>query len=276
MAVSRTQLVRLGVWVGLASAAVISATLAARTETGTRRIAGLFGPAEATRGAKGAQPIQMTSRQASEQEAEQRRLGEAIRVLAADRDRLLTRLSTLERTLDDVTGSIPQTPPASSAPPRLMPPAAQTNGQPAPQATAPATTLVAPQTAGAPATPPQAAPNRVAAGHLATSTLPATSTAPTESVVTRTEFGIDIGGNQTVEGLRAHWTTLKAAQPAVFDGLRPVIAVREGQRPGTVELRLIAGPIANAGIAARLCATLGAAGQSCQATVFDGQRLALQ
>ena len=33
---------------------------------------------------------------------------------------------------------------------------------------------------------------------------------------------------------------------------------------------------ANAGAAARLCATLAAAGQPCQPTVFDGQRLALR
>jgi len=41
-------------------------------------------------------------------------------------------------------------------------------------------------------------------------------------------------------------------------------------------LRLVAGPLPNASIAARLCATLGAVSQPCQPTVFDGQRLALQ
>jgi len=55
-----------------------------------------------------------------------------------------------------------------------------------------------------------------------------------------------------------------------------VIAIREGAKPGSMELRLVAGPLANASIAARLCAALAAAGQSCQPTVFDGQRLALQ
>jgi hypothetical protein len=62
----------------------------------------------------------------------------------------------------------------------------------------------------------------------------------------------------------------------LFDGLRPVIAVREPQKGGGIELRLIAGPLPNASIAARLCAALSAANQSCQPTVFDGQRLALQ
>src|SRR6478672_2506107 len=40
-AVRRTQLVRLGVWIGLATLAVLVAVLTARTETGIRRIATL-------------------------------------------------------------------------------------------------------------------------------------------------------------------------------------------------------------------------------------------
>ena len=121
--------------------------------------------------------------------------------------------------------------------------------------------------------PPQAttaSQSRVAAGHLATGTPGAA-----ESVATKTDFGIDVGGNASIEGLRTLWTTLKTAQPALFEGLRPVIAVREG-KAGAVELRLVAGPLPNASIAAKLCAALGAVSQPCQPTVFDGQRLALQ
>ena len=44
-AVRRTQLARLGVWIGLATVAVLTAVLAARTETGVRRIATLLSPA---------------------------------------------------------------------------------------------------------------------------------------------------------------------------------------------------------------------------------------
>jgi hypothetical protein len=43
-----------------------------------------------------------------------------------------------------------------------------------------------------------------------------------------------------------------------------------------VDLRLIAGPLANAGDAARACASLQAKGVNCQTAVFDGQRLALR
>ena len=76
--------------------------------------------------------------------------------------------------------------------------------------------------------------------------------------------------------MRTLWTRLKANQPGLLEGLRPIVALREGQRGGAPELRLIAGPLANASVAARLCAALAAAGQACQPAVFDGQRLALQ
>jgi hypothetical protein len=242
-ALRRTQLIRFGVWSTLATVAVLVAVISARTETGVRRIATLLAPeAPAARSAK---DLQLANR-AFDQEAEQRRLSEAIRLLAADRDRLLARVNTLERSVDDVTGSI---------------------GQPAAKPQAPA---AAP---AMPAIPPTATStqNRVAAGHLATGTPGAA-----ESVATKTEFGVDLGGNPTIEGLRALWGNLKQNQPGLLEGLRPVMAVRETQKSGSVELRLIAGPLANASIAARLCAALAAAGKACQPAVFDGQRLALQ
>ena len=245
-ALRRTQLARLGVWISLATLAVIA--VVARTESGIRRIANLLTPAEAARTSK--------APQLANQEAEQRRLAEAVRALTADRDRLAARLTVLERNLDEVTGSIP---PAAAA--KLpQPPAPSVVASPPPPATPPVQ-------ASQPAQTNQA---RVATGHLATGTNAA------DSVATKTEFGVDIGGNASIEGLRSLWSTLKSAQPALFDGLRPVIAVREGQKPGVIELRLIAGPLPNASIAARLCAALGVAGQSCQPAVFDGQRLALQ
>ena len=250
-AARRMQLARLGVWIGLATVAVLTAVLTARTETGIRRIATLISPApvEPVRSAKGPAP-QIANRH-SDQEAEQRRLTEAVRTLAADRDRLAARLNTLERNIEDVTGSIG---PAAKAPQLPSIPAI-----PAPGANA-----AAPPAAAAPSQ------NRVASGHLATSNPTAA-----ESVATKTEFGVDLGGNATIDGLRTMWSNLKATQPAMLEGLRPVIAIREG-KPGAMELRLVAGPLANASIAARLCAALAAAGQSCQPTVFDGQRLALQ
>jgi hypothetical protein len=77
-----------------------------------------------------------------------------------------------------------------------------------------------------------------------------------------------------VEGLRNLWTAIKGTQAPLLEGLRPVVAVRDGAKPG-VELRLVAGPLANAGVAAKLCAALTDAGLTCAPAVFDGQRLAL-
>ena len=265
-AVRRMQLARLGVWVGLATVAVLTAVLTARTETGVRRITTLLSPApvEPVRSAKGAAP-QLANRQ-FDQEAEQRRLSEAVRTLASDRDRLAARLNTLERNVEDVTGSVG---PVAKAP---QLPGIPTIPAPGASATAPAPPAATPG-AAASQNPAAAAPgqNRVAAGHLATN-----NPAAAESVATKTEFAVDLGGNATIDGLRTMWSNLKATQPAMLEGLRPVIAIREGAKPGSMELRLVAGPLANASIAARLCAALAAAGQSCQPTVFDGQRLALQ
>jgi hypothetical protein len=266
-AVRRTQLVRLGVWVAVATVAVVAAVLAARTETGVRRIASLISPEahEPVRSAKGPTPS-MALRQA-DQEAEQRRLSEAIRLLAADRDRLLARVNTLERNVEDVTGSIGNAPTAR-APQAALPaiPAAPPSMVSEPPQAA------APRPAATPVPTPQPAPNRVSSGHLATGV----GTPASESVATKTEFGVDLGGNASIEGLKTLWSNLKAHQPTMLEGLRPVIAIRDGQKPGSVELRLIAGPIANANIAARLCAAFAAAGQVCQPAVFDGQKLALQ
>lgn len=257
-AVRKMQLVRLGVWAGAATLAVLIAVVAANTESGVRRIAGLTTPDDPVRGGRIANPLAARS---FDPELEARRLNEAVRVLAADRDRLLTRVTVLERSLDDVTGSIPSTPARATAPKTapLLP-------QIPPQAAVPVVAPPPAATAVAPAAP---------AGRVTTTHEMATG-GPAQSVATKTDFGIDIGGNASMDGLRVLWTNLRAAQPTLLEGLRPVIAIREGGKPGSLELRLVAGPLTNAGAAARLCAALAAAGQNCQTTVFDGQRLALQ
>jgi hypothetical protein len=240
-AVRRAQLIRFGTWVSLATIAVFVVVLTARTETGIHRLATLIAPPEPER-------MSIAPQLARRDQEEQRRLADAVRTLTSDRDRLMARLTTLEHSLDEVTGSIP---PASNRPSAPPSPAPSIGAVPV---------VTAPAVAPAPA-------------NLAR---PAAGPGAAESVATKTEFGVDIGGNASIEGLRAQWASLKASQPALFDGLRPVIAIREGAKPGALELRLVAGPLANASIAARLCAALSAAGQTCQPAVFDGQRLALQ
>jgi hypothetical protein len=96
-----------------------------------------------------------------------------------------------------------------------------------------------------------------------------------ESSATRTEFGVDLGAEPNMNALRARGTNLRSGHAPVIGNLRPLVSLREGNRPGSVELRLIAGPVSNAGEAARICASLQTKGVNCVTAVYDGQRLAL-
>jgi hypothetical protein len=222
----------------------------------------------------------------SDSEMEARRLAEAVRLLAADRDRLLARLTALERNFGEVTGSIsaplprstaPANPADSALPPMLAP------GPAPPTAAAPATPQAQPAIAPRPAQPqPQPGPvttnppPRPAETDRSAQPSAAADPGPTGSVATKTEFGVELGTATSVEGLRALWGSVKGDNEALLEGLRPVMSIREGTRPGTFELRLVAGPLSNAGAAARLCAVLAVAIPTCQPVIFDGQRLALK
>jgi hypothetical protein len=94
--------------------------------------------------------------------------------------------------------------------------------------------------------------------------------------VQRTEFGIDIGGANSVGGLRALWRgLLKSRSNAELAALRPIMVVREGSGGLGMQLRLVAGPFVDAAAAARVCATLVESKRTCETTIFDGQRLSL-
>jgi hypothetical protein len=84
---------------------------------------------------------------------------------------------------------------------------------------------------------------------------------------------VDIGGGVNLEQVRALWRTASAKHAPLFAGLHPIIALRES-RPGVLDIRLLVGPLADAGQAARLCGYLIAAKIKCSTHPFDGQRLA--
>jgi hypothetical protein len=257
-------------WAGLAAIAIGSVALVVQTQTGGQRLARIFSDDPGPVSVRSAPPPAVTAH-SSEADRETRRLGETVRLLAADREKLLARLDQLERSLD-VTASIPRegpAPPATTSPQvapnwSFGPDLAARDGvptfAPSPVKTAPPTE----QPGSAAARPPRLNGGLVANEQAA------------ESVATRTDFGIDIGGDATLDGLRALWTSLKSGHPALLEGLRPLVSVRENGKAGAVELRLLVGPFANAGAAARLCAALAGNGLPCQPTVFDGQRLALR
>ncbi len=94
--------------------------------------------------------------------------------------------------------------------------------------------------------------------------------------VQRTEFGVDVGGANSVGGLRALWRgLLKSRANAPLAALRPIIVVKESSTGLGMQLRLVAGPLTDAAAAAKICASMIANERPCETTVFDGQRLAM-
>jgi hypothetical protein len=94
--------------------------------------------------------------------------------------------------------------------------------------------------------------------------------------VQRTEFGVDLGGANSVGGLRALWRgLLKSRSNAALAAMRPIIVIREGSNGLGMQLRLVAGPLGDAAAAAKLCAGLMANDRACETAVYDGQRLAV-
>jgi hypothetical protein len=93
--------------------------------------------------------------------------------------------------------------------------------------------------------------------------------------VQQTRFAIDLGGANSVDGLRALWRGLSKSHPEVA-ALRPIIMIKEGNNGLGMQLRLGAGPLINAAAAAKLCAGLADNERHCETTVFDGQRLSMR
>jgi hypothetical protein len=99
----------------------------------------------------------------------------------------------------------------------------------------------------------------------------------TRLAVQRTEFGIDLGGANSVNGLRALWRgLLKSRSNAVLATMRPIIVIRESNTGLGMQLRLVAGPLDDAAAAAKICAGLIENERACETAVFDGQRLAMK
>jgi hypothetical protein len=89
-------------------------------------------------------------------------------------------------------------------------------------------------------------------------------------------FAIDLGTATNVNTLRAHWGSIRAAHPAILEGMRPLVSVRQSTRPGFTEFHLVAGPISDADAAAKICQLLANARVPCRPSTFDGQRLDLR
>jgi hypothetical protein len=97
-----------------------------------------------------------------------------------------------------------------------------------------------------------------------------------ETVVKRTEFGVDVGGANSIPGLRALWRgLLRSRSNTALTTLRPIIVIKENSNGLGMQLRLVAGPISDAAAAAKVCASLTMNDRNCATAVFEGQRLAM-
>ena len=128
----------------------------------------------------------------------------------------------------------------------------------------------------APLSPVTASPiPEVVAAAPATDAEPDEETTP-KVAIQRTQFGVDLGTANSVPGLRALWRgLLKSRSNAPLAALQPIIVIKEGTNGSGMQLRLVAGPLNDAGAAARICAVLTENKRNCETSIFDGQRLSL-
>jgi hypothetical protein len=164
--------------------------------------------------------------------------------------------------------------------------------KPEPAKPSPATPLMAEQSMLAPPDPaagrliePGKAPNPVIASPIPDVVAAAPTAADAEAdddnapkvLLRRTEFGVDLGSANSVNGLRALWGgLLKSKSNALLTALRPIIVIKEGTNGLGMQLRLVAGPLNDAGAAARICAVLAENKRPCETAIFDGQQLSLK
>jgi hypothetical protein len=297
---------RLASWGAGSVAALVVAILATRSPAAINR--DQLASAELVRQSQQVQWI------AKESQNKARELAAAVETLNADRDRLYTRVTVLEQGLDSVTGALarqpdpttsttaqPATPSAAAPPPAPSPPSAEadpigpfrpaearlTETKAEPPAALP---KIAPVATIAPATPP--APAKPAEQKAETPGAdqspapavtaaisppdPATSDLPSAGIVRRTEFGVDLGAAKSVEGLRAVWRGAIKTNAQHLASLQPIIVVKERNDGLGMQLRLVAGPLADAAEAAKICAgLLTENNRACETSVYEGQRLNL-
>ena len=242
---SMQRLRRLTLWGATAAAALMLAALSSRSEVAVERIALVLHRAKPAV----AKPF--------DARAETERLAEAVRGLTANDEQIKSRLAAVEHDMDDVTGSITE---------EIKAAAASRHAEDGPSVAATAAVTAS-----------MAVPVEVPS--VATAVPPATINASADTALPalpRTEFGVDVGSGLTIQALRLRWAALRTAHPQIFQDLEPIISVKEIPHSNRIELRLVAGPIAQPGAAAQLCAALARLGLFCQPTIFDGQHLALR
>lgn len=223
-----------------------------------------------------------------------RQLAAAVDTLNDDRDRLYARVTVLEENLESVTGSIarqkataslppiPSAPQAAAAAPDVVAatvtvlPDSKSQSLPPPPKIAPVASIPSPAPVEQKAAAAEPAKKEtIVTGALATGAA-TSSEAVGDKPVQQTAFGVELGGANSVEGLRAIWRTVNKSNGAIFGALQPIVVMKEGNDGLGMKLRLVAGPLSDAAAAAKICAVLIADKRTCLPSVYDGQRLAMQ
>jgi hypothetical protein len=266
-------LVRLGGWAGAAILAVALLALTAQTEIGNERLQGVVAMMS---------PQIAVAKVELPPEADAKRLETLVVALTDDRERLHTRIASLERKLEDTTGSIKQQQAnlaakvAAAAVPAAIPPAPPPPPAPvmpilAPLATPPAAVPTGSWPEPAPTLPPaetvEAAPAPVPPERVALAPVEE----PVREPARKPEIGIDLGGAANLDVLNARWVAVKANFGPQLAGLYPRAIA--SKRPGASEYRLLAGPLPNNTAASQICAHFITARITCRTVRFDGERL---
>jgi hypothetical protein len=206
-------------------------------------------------------------------ESAARQLAQAVRGLAEDRDRLATRLAAIERDMGDMTGSIKKQIEAVKAA-KSEPPPWPGDAPPVPMTPADIAAMITPVS---PAAASPAPSQSTAASPPSAEPVTAAGPAPAEVPATAaTAYGADIGTASTMKALQARWVGLRTAHPALFDGLQPLVNLKQNRRSNRTELHLVVGPYSNAEAAEQFCDFVMPFHLTCQPAMFDGSRLALQ
>jgi hypothetical protein len=305
----RRALWRLGAWGVGSVAAVIVAVMASQSSIGLRRdqIAAADLTRQSQQIASVAKETQSEARRLASAidtlNGDRDRLYSRVTVLEQNLDSVTGSIARQSSTLGwppagialpaaiEPQSAAPASPPASAAPATTVaaltdkPREAATRQPEATPATPlmPARSMMAPPDPAAtrlvePEQPPQiitATPEQQAAAAAATASDIAASKTTPAIAVQRTEFGVDLGGASSIDGLRALWRGVVASSPAV-SALRPIIVLKERANGPGMQLRLVAGPLSDAAAAAKICAALLESQRPCETSVFDGQRLAMK
>jgi len=230
---------RLAAWGAMASCALLIAVMATRGAVVARRGPAVVAAASGNpvRTVPVIEPPAQPTRP-SDSSVETRQLSESVRQLAVEDDQLKSRLAAVEHTVGDVTGSLSHNASAKPAASSIVP--SWPDNQ-----------------------PPKAPTTAVIAAMLA------------PAMPIPTEYAVDIGSALSIPTLRARWSGIRSAHPELFEGLRPVVTLKQMSRPSRIELRLVVGPLGTAEDATKLCADLLPYRLFCRPTLFSGQYLAL-